>query len=103
MGNRSIKENIMNYITLAWQNKTIRTITITALVMSVLFSMCGCAKSEGPDCQSCHTQEWVLDHTGQWLLIQTMGFTDCSLLVRNEDRTYECAGDTYRRVTKCVK
>jgi hypothetical protein len=93
----------MNYITLPWQNKTIRTITITALVTAVLFSMCGCAKTEAPDCQSCHTVESIYIGSGQWQIVQNIGFTDCTMGVRNEDRTYECAGDTYRRVTKCVK
>lgn len=103
MGERSIKEIVMNYISTAWQNKTIRTITITALVTAVLFSMCGCAKSEAPDCQQCHTVESVYIGWGQWHIVQNIGFTDCTLKVRNEDRTYEAAGDTYRRVTVCVK
>ena len=91
------------YLSAAWKNKQIRTITITALVTAVLFSMCGCGKTEAPDCQSCHTQEWVLTPQGEWLMIQNMGFVDCSLVVRNEDRTYEAGGDVFRRVTKCVK
>ena len=90
------------YLTLAWQNKTIRTITITALVTAVMFSMCGCSKSEAPDCQSCHTVEYIMTNSG-WSQIESQGFVDCQLIVKNEDRTYEAGSNLYRRVTKCVK
>lgn len=85
-----------------WADPMTRTIAITVLICAVLFSMCGCTKTEAPECQNCHTQEWIMSN-GQWVLIHNMGFVDCNLVVRNEDRTYEASGDLYKRITRCVR
>ena len=73
------------------------------LLIIIACVITSCSKTETPDCQSCHTVEYVYIGWNQWGIVQNIGFTDCTMMVRDEDRTYEVEGDVYRRVTKCVK